>query len=68
MRSSRARQLWQGDVEVFDLNGYRKAVRCYGWTRGEPEEFITLLELPPVTDAASEVMVGVAYQINWTCK
>jgi hypothetical protein len=56
--------LWKGDVEVFDLKSHPKAKRCYGWTHGEPEEFITILELPPVTDAQSAVKVGVAYQIK----
>lgn len=28
------------------------------WLYGEPEEFITVLELPPVTDAQSAVKVG----------
>jgi len=53
-----------GHVEVFDLDGHPKAKRCYGWTYGEPEEFITILELPPVTDAKSAVKVGVACQIK----
>ncbi len=56
--------VWQGDVEVFDLTGHSKAKRCYGWSYGEPEEFITILELPPVTDAQSAVKVGVAYQVK----
>ena len=56
--------LWDGDVEVYDLNGHSKAQRCYAWTHGEPEEFITILEIPPVTDAQSAVKVGVAYQIK----
>ncbi|HXB59172.1 MAG TPA: hypothetical protein VNU95_06390 [Candidatus Acidoferrales bacterium] len=56
--------LWSGDVEIFDLTGHPKAKRCYGWSYGEPEEFITILELPPVTDAKSAVKVGVAYQIK----
>ena len=60
----RGKTLWQGDVEVFDLIGHPKAKRCYGWTYGEPEEFITILELPPVTDASSAVKVGASYQIR----
>ena len=44
----RGKTAWQGDVEVFDLSGRPKAKRCYGRTHGEPEEFITILELPPV--------------------
>ena len=38
--------LWKGDVEVFDLTGHLRAKRAYGWSYGEPEEFITILELP----------------------
>lgn len=56
--------LWQGDVEVFGLDGHPKAKRCYGWSYGEPEEFITILELPPVDSAQSAVKVGVSYQIR----
>jgi hypothetical protein len=60
----KGKTVWNGDVEVYDLNGHPKAKRCYGWTFGEPEEFITILELPPVTDAQSAVKVGVSYQIK----
>lgn len=60
----RGKTLWKGDVEVFVLTGHPKAKRCYAWTYGEPEEFITILELPPVTDAKSAVKVGVSYQIR----
>ena len=56
--------IWKGNVEVFDLTGHPKAKRCYGWTYGEPEQFITILELPPVDSAKSAVKVGVAYQIR----
>jgi hypothetical protein len=56
--------VWQGMVEVFDLTGHPKAQRCYGWSQGEPEEFITVLELPPVDSAQAAVKVGVAHQIK----
>lgn len=56
--------VWQGDVEVFVITGHHKAKRCYGWSYGEPEEFITILELPPVDSPQSAVKVGVAYQIK----
>ncbi len=56
--------VWRGNVEVFDLSGHPKAKHCYGWTYGEPEEFITILELPPVDSAQSAVKVGVAHQIK----
>jgi hypothetical protein len=51
-------------VEIFELTGHPKAKRAYGWSYGEPEEFITILELPPVDSAQSAVKVGVAYQIK----
>ena len=56
--------IWVGDVEVFELVKHPTAKRCYGWSFGEPEEFITILELPPVIDAQSAVKVGVSYQIK----
>ncbi|PYJ84506.1 MAG: hypothetical protein DME22_12600 [Verrucomicrobia bacterium] len=56
--------VWQGDVEVFDLTGHPKAKRAYGWSHGDPEEFITVLELPPVDSAQSAVKVGVSHQIK----
>ena len=56
--------VWKGDVEVFALAGHPKAQRCYGWSYDEPEQFITILELPPVNNAQDAVKVGVAYQVK----
>ena len=56
--------LWKGPVEVFNITGHPKAKRCYGWSYGEPEEFITILELPPVDSAQSAVKVGIDYQVR----
>jgi len=56
--------VWQGEVEVFNLISHPTAKHCYGWAYGEPEQFITVLELPPVTDAQSAVKVGIARQIQ----
>mgnify|MGYP001587094712 CR=1 FL=1 len=58
------RTVWKGDVEVFDLIGHPKANRCYGWTYGQPEKFITILGVPPVDSAQSAVKIGVAFQIK----
>jgi len=60
----RGKTIWQGDVEVFTLTGHPKAKRAYGWFYGEPEQFVTILELPPVDSAAAAVKVGVAYQVK----
>lgn len=60
----RGKTIWKGVVEVFDQIGHPKPKRCHAWTYGDPEEFITIFELPPVTDTQSAVKVGVAYQIK----
>jgi hypothetical protein len=52
------RTIWKGEVEVFDLSGHPKVKRSYARTHGEPEEFMTSLELPPVTDAQSAVKLA----------
>jgi hypothetical protein len=64
MKKFEGKTVWRGDVECFDLTGHPKAERCYGWSFGEPEEFITILELPPVQSPQDAVKVGVAYQIR----
>ena len=46
------------------MAGHPKAKRCYGWSYGEPEQFITILELPPVKSAQDAVKVGVAHQVK----
>ena len=61
---SRGEVVWSGKVEVFDLTGHPKAKHCYGWRHAEPGQFITVLELPPVTDAYIAVKVGVSHQIK----
>jgi hypothetical protein len=55
---------WEGDVEAFDLRGHPKAKRAYGWSYGEPEQFITIRGLPPVNSPESAAKVGVAYQMK----
>jgi hypothetical protein len=60
----RGKTVWKGDVEVYALTGHPKARRCYGWSYGEPEQFITILELPPVKSAHDAVKVGVAFQVK----
>jgi hypothetical protein len=56
--------LWSGDVESFELTRHPKASRCYGWSQGESEEFITILEIPPIKSAHDAVKVALAYQVN----
>ena len=56
--------LWEGDVEIFRLSRHPKAKRCFAWSDGEPEEIITILELPPVDSPESAVKLQVAQQIK----
>lgn len=60
----RGETAWKGDVEVFELTGHPKAKHCYGWSYVDPEQLITILELPPVDSPENAVKVGVAYQIK----
>jgi hypothetical protein len=54
--------VWEGVVEIFDLEGHAKAKRCYAWLfleNGEPQ-YTTVLELPPVDSAQTAVQVAIA--------
>jgi hypothetical protein len=58
--------IWDGEVEIFDLTGHPKAMRCYAW--GYPEEngkegqieAFTVLELPPITSPLTAVRAAIA--------
>jgi hypothetical protein len=61
--------VWQGDVEVFDLNGHPKAERAYAWSHldGEKDErtrFVTVLELPPVNSPETAVRVQIVADVK----
>ena len=64
----RGETVWQGEVEVFGLAGHPRAMRCYGWSYGESEDFITILGLPPVDSARAAVKVGAPYLIRQSRK
>lgn len=56
--------VWQGQVEVFDLNGHPKAKRAYGWSHregqdDEGERFVTVLEVHPVTSPVTAVRASI---------
>jgi len=39
--------IWQGEVEVFDLDGHAEAKKCFAWShheKGRGERFVTVLE------------------------
>lgn len=45
---------WEGEVQVFDLEGHVSAHRAYAWsyeTEGGKREFKTVLHTPPLVDS-----------------
>ena len=56
--------IWNGEVEVFDLNGHPKAKRAYAWSHrhgpdDQGERFVAVLEVPPVDSAQRAVQVQI---------
>ena len=63
--------VWQGQVEVFDLNGHPKAQRAYAWSHREGpddqgERFVAVLEIPPVKDPKTAVRAAVVAEFGRT--
>jgi hypothetical protein len=61
--------IWQGEVEVFDLNGHPKAKRAYAWSHKAgkddiDERFVAVLEIPPVTSPETAVKVAIAAEVK----
>jgi hypothetical protein len=62
MRGLSCKQIQVDEIWGFVGAKQKNAKRAGAY--GEPEEFITILELPPVDSPQSAVKVGVAYQIK----
>jgi hypothetical protein len=63
------RTIWQGEVEVFDLNGHPKAKRAYAWSHKDgkddsDERFVTVLEIPPVVSPETAVKVAIVAEVR----
>lgn len=61
--------VWQGDVEVFDLEGHPKATRGYGWghvtgQNDEARRYVVVLELPPVTSPETAVRAAIMAEVK----
>ena len=61
--------VWQGDVEVFDLQDHPKAKRAYAWSHldgehDERERFVAVLEIPPVDSAEKAVQVQIVKDVR----
>jgi hypothetical protein len=63
------KMVWQGDVEVFDLQGHPKAKRAYAWSHldganDERTRFVAVLEIPPVVSAETAVRVQIVKDVK----
>ena len=58
----REHTVFEGVVEVFDLEGHPKAKRAYGWLKwgGENARYTAALEIPPVDSANAAVRAAIA--------
>jgi hypothetical protein len=61
----KGKTLWKGEVEVFWLTGHPRAKRCYAWSQGQREhdgeqQFVAILEIPPVIGPATAVKSALA--------
>lgn len=59
--------VWEGDVEVFDLENHPKANRVYAWSHiaGENDEqkrYVTVLHLPPVDSPQTAVKLAIVQE------
>ncbi len=56
--------VWDGDVEVFELQDHPKAKKCYAWAHAGGENdhslrYIAVLGIPPVTSPSAAVKAAV---------
>ena len=61
------RKIWDGDVEVFQLQGFASADRSYVWgysneQRNGALDFISVPATPPITTPAAAVLAVLAWE------
>ena len=66
----RGQVMWEGVVEIFDLQRHPKAKRAYGWETGEGKEakYTAVLEIPPVISSNTAVRAAIAAEAHATIK
>jgi hypothetical protein len=54
--------MWEGVVEVFDLDGHPKANRAYGWQfwAGRNAQYTVVLGIPPIDSPNAAVRASIA--------
>jgi hypothetical protein len=68
-RNVSGKTIWQGDVEVFGLDGHPRASRCYAWRHldGKNDErtrFVAVLEILPVESAETAVRFQIVNDVK----
>ena len=58
----RSQTMWDGEVEIFQLEGHPKAKRAYGWERNG--RVTTVLEIPPVDSANTAVRASIIASVR----
>jgi hypothetical protein len=59
--------VWDGVVEVFDLNGHPNANRIYAWSHhtedpANPNRYVTVLHIPPVISPPTAVQAAIVQE------
>jgi hypothetical protein len=62
--SHEGQTVWEGEVEVFDLEGHPKTSRAYAWTHetddpDKPRRTVTVLHVPPITSPRKAVQASI---------
>ncbi len=54
--------MWEGVVEVFDLDGHPKAKQAYGWQfwEGQNAQYTVVMGIPPVDSPNAAVRASIA--------
>jgi hypothetical protein len=59
------KMVWEGDVEVFELQGHPKAKQAYAWIHGlddtQAKRHVTVLAVPPITSPETAVKAVIVH-------
>jgi hypothetical protein len=63
------RTVWEGIVEVFDLDGHPKANTAYAWSHAtddpdNPKRHVTVLHVPPAVSPVDAVRLAIAQEFR----
>lgn len=67
------RVVWDGVVEVFDLNDHPDASRVYAWAHetddpDNPKRYVTVLHIPPVVSPKTAVQAAILQEYKTRAK